>query len=273
MSVLALLLLPALIGMFWGAPLITRELDAGTHRLAWSLTTRTRWLTTKLLMIGLAAMAATGLLSLAVSRWSGPIDAAVATRDGRPGPGVFVFPRLSQEIFDARGITPLGYAAFMFVAGVLIGAIARRTLPSMAILLVVFTAVQITMSMWVRPHLIAPEQTTETITSSNLTFIGINGNLTVTLARPGAWVTSQHTILSGHPAHPPAWAVDCPPDPDKPDKPGCFSRLRALGYRQLVSYQPAGRFWALQTYETALYLAATFLLCGLCTWWIRNRLS
>ena len=27
------LLLPALIGLFWGAPLIARELEAGTHRL------------------------------------------------------------------------------------------------------------------------------------------------------------------------------------------------------------------------------------------------
>lgn len=32
LSCLALLTAPALIGMFWGAPLVTRELDAGTHR-------------------------------------------------------------------------------------------------------------------------------------------------------------------------------------------------------------------------------------------------
>jgi hypothetical protein len=27
---------PAIIGMFWGAPLVTRELEAGTFRLAWN---------------------------------------------------------------------------------------------------------------------------------------------------------------------------------------------------------------------------------------------
>jgi hypothetical protein len=28
--------LPALIGLFWGAPLVARELEAGTHRLVWT---------------------------------------------------------------------------------------------------------------------------------------------------------------------------------------------------------------------------------------------
>jgi hypothetical protein len=39
------LVLPALIGVFWGAPLIARELEAGTHRLVWNQSvTRIRWL-------------------------------------------------------------------------------------------------------------------------------------------------------------------------------------------------------------------------------------
>ena len=29
----AVFVVPPLVGMFWGAPLIARELDAGTHRL------------------------------------------------------------------------------------------------------------------------------------------------------------------------------------------------------------------------------------------------
>jgi len=31
-----LLAAPALIGMFWGAPLIAREFETGTFRLAWT---------------------------------------------------------------------------------------------------------------------------------------------------------------------------------------------------------------------------------------------
>jgi hypothetical protein len=40
-----LLAVPALIGMFWGAPLVAREFETGTYRLAWTQgVTRTRWL-------------------------------------------------------------------------------------------------------------------------------------------------------------------------------------------------------------------------------------
>src|SRR4051794_41796891 len=39
---------PALIGIFWGAPLVARELETGTHRLVWNQSgTRGRWLATQ----------------------------------------------------------------------------------------------------------------------------------------------------------------------------------------------------------------------------------
>jgi hypothetical protein len=256
--------------MFWGAPLVTRELDAGTHRLAWTHTTRTRWLVAKLALIGLAATAAAGLLSLAVSWWAAPIDAAVASRNAMPGPGVFVFPRMSREIFDARGIVPVGYAAFTFVLGVSIGVLIRRTLPAMAILLAAFVVAQVAMSIWVRPHLLAPEHQTTLITAENLTMIDMSDNLHVIIDRPGAWITSQHTVnAAGQAVRPPSWVMSCP----GPKGQACFARLDRLGYRQLVYYQPAGRFWVLQWYETTIYLTLALALAGLSTWWIRHRLS
>jgi hypothetical protein len=55
------LALPALIGLFWGAPLIARELEAGTHRLVWNQSiTRTRWLAVKLGLVGVAVVTAAG---------------------------------------------------------------------------------------------------------------------------------------------------------------------------------------------------------------------
>jgi hypothetical protein len=40
---------PGLIGMFWGAPLVAREFETGTFRLAWTQgITRTRWLAVKI---------------------------------------------------------------------------------------------------------------------------------------------------------------------------------------------------------------------------------
>jgi hypothetical protein len=273
LGALAVLAVPPLVGMFWGAPLISRELDAGTYRLAWTQTSRARWLAAKLGLVGLAAMAAAGLLSLAVSWWASPIDAAVARRDGRPGPGILIFARFSRELFDSRGVVPFGYAALAFVLGATLGVIVRRTLPAMALLLAVFAVTQVVMSVAVRPHLITPERLTTTITAANLTFIGIAGGVSVTIPRPGAWITAQHTVsAAGVPARIPSWAENCPVRSARATQ-ACFARLARAGYRQVVSYQPAGRFWSVQCYETMIYLVIALVLAGVCAWWLRRRLS
>ena len=205
--------------------------------------------------------------------WSGPIDSAIAHRDGAPGTGLLIFPRMSAEVFDSRGIAPFGYAAFALVLGVTIGVIVHRTLPAMAILLVAFVATQIVMTVAVRPHLAPADQVTTTITAANLTSVGIEGNLTVTIDKPGAWIVSQQTVnASGKVVSPPSWVENCPVGSPQAQQ-ACFARLNRTGDRQLVSYQPAGRFWGLQCEETAIYLGLAVLLSCLCTWWIRHRLS
>jgi hypothetical protein len=56
------ILLPALIGIFWGAPLIARELETGTYRLSWTQSvTRTRWLAVKVGVVGLVSVVGAGL--------------------------------------------------------------------------------------------------------------------------------------------------------------------------------------------------------------------
>src|SRR3990170_6966627 len=48
-TILALYLLSTVIGVFWGVPLVTRELETGTHNVVWNQSiTRKRWLTTKM---------------------------------------------------------------------------------------------------------------------------------------------------------------------------------------------------------------------------------
>jgi hypothetical protein len=157
--VVVTMVVPGIIGLFWGAPLITRELEAGTHRLVWNQTvTRTRWLAVKLGLTGLAAMAPGGLLSLAATWWSSPIDKAATAS---------VYPRLSPVLFASRDIAPIGYAAFAL--GAAVGMLIRRTLPAMAVTLAVFVAVQIAMPPWIRPHLITPVHLSTAITATNLT--------------------------------------------------------------------------------------------------------
>ncbi|MFC7592015.1 hypothetical protein ACFQYP_56095 [Nonomuraea antimicrobica] len=64
------LVAPALIGAFWGAPLLGREYERGTHRLAWTQGVPVRrWLVIKLSVLGGAVVAGGLLLSLMVSLW------------------------------------------------------------------------------------------------------------------------------------------------------------------------------------------------------------
>ena len=146
-GVVVMFVAPGLIGAFWGAPLISRELETGTYRLAWNQSvTRSRWLATKLGLLGAAGMTTAGLFSLMVTLWSGHIDHAQANR-------------FNPVFFATRGIVPIGYAAFAFVLGVVAGLLLRRTVPAMAVTLAVFAAVQIAMPLAVRPHLIPPGTT------------------------------------------------------------------------------------------------------------------
>ena len=65
---------PALIGVFWGAPLVARELEQGTHRLAWTQgVSRVRWATTKIAVLGAASLGVAAVLAWLVSWWSLPL--------------------------------------------------------------------------------------------------------------------------------------------------------------------------------------------------------
>ena len=74
---------PAIMGLFWGAPLVTREFEAGTFRLAWGQSiARARWMIVKLGLIGVAAMATAGLISLMTGWWATPLYAAARRKRG-----------------------------------------------------------------------------------------------------------------------------------------------------------------------------------------------
>jgi hypothetical protein len=282
---------PPVIGAFWGAPLIARELEAGTHRLVWNQSiTRHRWLATKLGLTGLAAMAATGLLSLAVSWWSSPIDRAVA--DGTKS-GFFSFPRIVPAVFGTRGVVPVGYVAFAFALGVAAGLVLRRSVVAIAVTLVVVAAVQIVMPLTLRSHLVAPVQTDITITATNIRGLFLDGpdpataqvvRINVTAGGPGDWLLSNRTVNAAGQAAVvlPGWVIDCVPPrtevkgtPQSPrqSSQACLTRLADEGYRQRVMNHPANHFWALQWRETGVLLALALLLTGFSFWRIRRDLS
>lgn len=258
-------LLPAVIGIFWGAPLVARELESGTYRMVWSQTvTRGRWIAVKLALGGLAAVLLTGLISLAVTWWSGPIDEA---SEGR----------ITPMLFAARGVVPLGYAAFAFIAGVLVGLLARRTVLAMAITLLVVALVQIAMPMFVRPVLSSPVHVTTAFVPDQIRELGIHNDKTISVfMRPpvdGAWTLDNRTVKpSGAEFSGPVDLTKCGPDAAGGPR-GCEQWLGTLGLRQDISYVPADRFWTLQWRELALFAGITALLSLFCVWWIRRRVA
>jgi hypothetical protein len=263
---------PAIIGIFWGAPLIARELENRTFGLAWTQSvTRTRWLVIKLALAGLAAMAVTEALSLMQAWWADPISKAIGLGGPYPFGSVFDQGRLGPFIFPTSGITPLGYAAFGFALGTAAGAFIRRVVPAMAVTLAIIAAVQIAIPLWVRPHLIPPDRTVisgPSFFASASVSVGTLAASTVP-GQPEAWIISSLAVnAAGRPVST-IPAACLPRGPVKAPDPGrCMARL---GIREAITYQPASRYWPLQFIETGLLLALTLAIAGCCFWRLGRR--
>jgi hypothetical protein len=274
LGVVMILVTPAVIGIFWGAPLVAREIEAGTHHLAWTQSIgRTRWLAVKLALIGLAAMAVTEGLSLMQAWWAAPIGRAVA--HGGSGTNL-AMGQFSSLVFATHGITPLGYAAFAFTLGVTAGALIRRTVPAMAVTLAIFTATQIAMPLWIRPHLFPPSHTTVAVGRDISFTVDSRGQFALATGsvpgQPGAWTLYSGAVdAAGHPVS--TAPAACLPTMLSNSGPAGLDCLTSHGVRIGVTYQPASRYWAFQWTETAIYLALALALAGFCVWQLGRRRS
>jgi hypothetical protein len=291
LQVLALglvLVVPVLIGMFWGAPLVARELESGTFRLAWTQSvSRLRWLLVKLGLVGLASAVVGVLLSLMVSWWFSPIDKVTANR-------------FSPASFGMHGFVPAGYALFAFALGAATGLLFRRTLPAMAVTLVGFVLARVVVAEWIRPHFMTP--VTEAVK------LGPNAGWGISQSAPGAGITVSanppdlpntlvvsSNIVNNAGQSPsasflqkacPLPGINTPPavpagvhkarvTPDATAQQGFQRCVDAVSdkFHQVVVYQPANRFWTFQIYETLLFVVLSAALAGLCVWWVRRRLN
>ncbi|MBU2668005.1 ABC transporter permease [Actinoplanes bogorensis] len=265
LALVSLYALPALIGMFWGAPLIAREIESRTLRLTWSQTvTRGRWLGVKLGLLGAGSVVAAGLFSLAVTWWAQPFDQAAE----RPAhdQGMDLPNRFAPLTFGARGLVPVGYAVFAFVLGLLAGVVLRRTLAAMAVTLAALALVQLTVPATVRSSYNRPVRTSVALQLTPdrpQNILLDNGRMTVSepVDIPGAWVLAVRTIDRTGSSRPvPAPAACTSTTGTIAD---CDAAINRLALRQQVAYQPRTRFWSFQLIETAAYLLAALALGGL----------
>ena len=273
------LAVPAVLGMFWGAPLLAGEFETGTFRLAWTQSvTRGRWAAVQLAVLGLAGTALVGLLSLLVTWWAGPLDRSSANR--------FL-------TFDERDLAPVGHAAFAFALGVAAGVLIRRVLPAMAATFAAFVAARVTVAQWVRPNLIAPVRLSLPLDPASTGYGG--GPFSASTLQPepphlpNAWIMSLRVVdASDHPLTRSVLSGTCPglgtrasdeprsglghqqaPQSAVDRMHDCVTRIGAT-YHEVVAYQPAQRYWALQWYETAIFLGAGAALVAFCLCWVRR---
>ncbi len=266
---------PGLIGIFWGAPLIGRELETGTSQLAWTQSvTRSRWLAVKLAGVGTASIATAAVVSYLLTWWAGPLDHINGNR-------------FAAMTFSSRDIVPLAYAAFAFALGTTAGLLLRRTIPAMAVTLAVFAGIQILVPTLIRPNLLPSTTVTFPVnktTASQATSIYTRGG-------------GSEIYIAGLPVPQGAWVISAPPVEDSsgqvvaaynhlPCFPGTSGPptkgtgldvdqtaacLAAYDLHQSVTYQPARYYWPLQWYETGIFLALAGALSCTSFWWSRRR--
>jgi len=240
-ATLALMTLPALLGVFIAAPLLSREFEQGTYLLAWSQSiTKLRWAVIKVGLIAAAVVTASSGLAVLVIWWHGPLDVA-----GFNGP---------WDAFEIEGLAPVAYATFALALGTLAGLLIRRTVPAMALTLLVFAGVRLLIAQ-IRPHFLA----------------SVTGNAQGMMQ--GSWVISPdyyvdtqghhlsleqvNGVISGCSVATGGSPMDC---------------LNQHGIRLLADYQPLDRFWTFQLIEAALFFVLAIGLVAISLWWLQRRL-
>jgi hypothetical protein len=236
--------IPLLLGIFIGAPLVAREIEHGTHRLVWTQSvSRRRWIVVKITGIVVLAALVGGVLVVLMTWWRQPWDLIQSSFDGAG--------------FDFEGIMPITYSLFALSLGVVAGTLFRRTIPAMAATLGGFLAVRLPVEFLLRPHFMTPITVLDT------------GNG----APPGAWVLDAGLVdRHGNQVFESQAFQLCGPSLIQGPK-LAGSCLARYGIHSSLVYQPAARFWPFQFMEAGIYAVLSVLLLTLAVVWIRRRMS
>ncbi|XVS63706.1 hypothetical protein ACQPYE_36505 [Actinosynnema sp. CA-299493] len=232
-----MLLAPMAIGLavavFWASPLVSREYEQRTHLVVWSQdVTPARWLTGKVVLLGVPAVALSVGLGLASIKLMNSVNAV--TTEYRP------FGPMEPPAFDATPLMQAGYATFGFALGLALSAVTRRTVLSMGLALGSFIVVRgLVMGLW-RPYFQEPLRVVEQYADGYRSTWDDPGD--------GAWtVNSGFVDAAGNEVQFPA---QCASIHDNADYAKC---MVDSGVRYFTDYQPVERFGAFQLYEFAIF--------------------
>jgi ABC-type transport system involved in multi-copper enzyme maturation permease subunit len=214
----ALLILPGLIGVLVGGPLIARELEFGTWRLAWSQTVpRARWLTIKLALVtgGLVVLGAA--MTAVITWYRAPMDRLTG--------------RFLHNIYDFEGLVLTAYILCAFGFAVLAGLVLRRSIPAMVAAFIPWLTIRLVVEFLLRPHFMTP------LTAAQNCSQGGCGE--------GIGFVPQAT--------------------------GRIGDLVLSINGNVVTYQPADRFWTFQFIEAGIFVALTAAALGATIWLLHRR--
>jgi hypothetical protein len=235
---LLLLILPMLVGMFWGAPLIAREVEHGTHRLVWTQgISRLRWATTKIGLVSTGVLVITAIYAGMLTWWITP----VIQTSGQ---------RFNYIFFDIHGIVVFGYVVFALALGVFAGAVTGRLLPAMATTVVGFIGVRLLVMLAARDHFLPTE--TRRLPELETTYSQMRNDLN------GDWIVASRSAVDR--AECPVGGSDC-------------VRTGLERAYEVLTIHPARHFWVFQAIETTIFVVlAVGLLIGT-IYWTRRRIA
>lgn len=234
--------IPPVLGLVLGAPVVAREIEQRTNRLAWTQSvTRTRWLIVKLCVGALACCVLVGALVPVLEWWTG------AVQRGN---------RIMPSNFDVSGFAPVAYVLFAFMLGATLGALIRRTGWAFAAGVAIYGAGRLIIREYVRPRLVSPS--------------------TVTVNPDGVYVVNGWTLQSGYlplgrssPAAGQTWQsgseliANCTRTLKEFSQSGTDHCITQNKLHFVVQYQPESHFWALQGAESAIFVGASLVLLAI----------
>ncbi|MEU3755008.1 transporter [Streptomyces olivoreticuli] len=236
--------LPVLIGVFWGAPLLGRELESGTWKLALTQgVSIRRWFATRFTLAAVCAVIGSTVLAALVAWWWSPISNMLNGLYWHDG-----------YIFNATGPAAIACALFGLAAGTAAGLLLRRTLAAMGAVLAFVVGVRILLntfrSDWISPIALTSRG------GAPRPYIGTG------------WSTGEFGFIDAT-GHKDAIADACPWGPGLPDLKTCMAQKGYVGRYQKV--YPSSDFWVLQWIETAIFVGLAAALLALICVVLRRR--
>lgn len=238
---LALTVLPGAVGAFFAGPVIARELESGTYRMAWTQSvTPTRWLAAKLAAPAVLLVAGVTVLSVTLS-WAQTRTADEFTIDWFDAP-----------VFVATTPVVIGYTLLGIAVGALTGLLVRRTVAAMSVAALVTGTVIATLGtlrsgLWPLRTLISPTEGSSGLPATS-------------------WVIDIGRVTSSGERLP---LEVCWPRVDEAELARCLADRKVTG--MFVDYHPASHLWPLQLVETGILLALAALAVAVAFRVLRRR--